>query len=386
MRVTILIMLTSIFSGKTAFSQQYRANLDVRIPYLSSPVTIGGMRVMYYELYATNWGTDTIQLKMLRISGVTGDPILAVFDNDGLKRRSARVGTQGKVYGDILPGGSSCVIYVELALKNERDDARNVDLKLIHCLRFETFGGPVRSMDSVTLIPTPVPSAQPLVLGPPLGKGNWAAVYEPSWRTGHRRVIYTVGGHAGIPGRYAIDFIKLDNDGRLAPGNDDLAKEWYGYGAEVLAVANGTVASVRNDFLETPTISGRERVTAERATGNYISIRVGTGKYAFYEHLKPGSIKVRPGQTVKEGQVIANLGFTGQSDGPHLHFHVADMNSPLGAEGIPFSFGHFIYSGNYTNIDSLGKSPWLPVSRSVKRLRRSERPFPNSVISFDHNK
>jgi murein DD-endopeptidase len=383
MKTTILIVLTSIFSAKTAFAQPYRANLDIRIPYLSSPVTIGGMRVLYYELYATNWGTDTIRLNRLRISGATGHAVLTVFDNDALRQRSARVGPQGKLYSDLLPGGSSCVIYVELALKNEPND----DLKLTHCLQFETFGGPVHSTDSVTILPASAPSARPLVLGPPLGKGNWAAVYEPSWRTGHRRVVYTVDGHAGIPGRYAIDFIKLDNNGRLAHGdNDDLAKEWVGYGADVLAVADGTIASVRDDFLETPTISGRERVGAERATGNYISIRVGNGRYAFYEHLKPGSIRVRPGQTVKKGQVIANLGFTGQSDGPHLHFHMADRNSPLGAEGVPFSFDQFIYSGNYTNIDSLGKSPWLPVDRSVKRIRRGERPLANSVISFERSK
>ena len=195
-------------------------------------------------------------------------------------------------------------------------------------------------------------------------------------------MIYTLDGHARIPGRYAIDFIKLDNNGKLAHGNDDLVKEWYGYDADVLAVADGTVAAVRTDFLETPTVSGRERVTAERATGNYISICLDKGKYAFYEHLKPGSIRVKLGQKVKKGQIIASLGFTGQSDGPHLHFHVADKNSPLGAEGIPFSFDHFIWSGSYTNIDSLGKSPWIPVDRSVKRIRSSERPMPNSVISF----
>jgi murein DD-endopeptidase MepM/ murein hydrolase activator NlpD len=378
MRVTILLILTSIFSIKTAFTQQYRANLDVRIPHLSGPVTIGGKRVLYYELYATNFGTDTIQLKMLQVSDLTGHAMLVVFDNEALKKRSARIGTQGRVYTDMLPGGSSCVVYIELDLKNNGDH----DLQLAHRLLFETVGRPRPSIDSVTVITTPVPSAAPLVLGPPLGKGNWAAVYEPSWLTGHRRVIYTLNGHARIPGRYAIDLIKLDNNGKLAHGNDDLVKEWYGYGADVLAVADGTVAAVRTDFLETPTVSGRERVTAERATGNYISICLDKGKYAFYEHLKPGSIRVKPGQKVKKGQIIASLGFTGQSDGPHLHFHVADKNSPLGAEGIPFSFDHFIWSGSYTNIDSLGRSPWIPVDLSVKRIRSRQRPMPNSVISF----
>jgi hypothetical protein len=262
MRVTILLILTSIFSSETAFTQQYRANLDVRIPHLSGPVTIGGKRFLYYELYATNFGTDTIQLKMLQVSGLTGHAMLVVFDNEALKKRSARIGTQGKVNTDMLPGGSSCVVYIELDLKNNGDH----DFQLAHRLLFETVGSPGRSIDSVTVTTTPLPSAAPLVLGPPLGK--------------------------------------------------------------------------------------------------------------------PGSIRVKPGQKVKKGQIIASLGFTGQSDGPHLHFHVADKNSPLGAEGIPFSFDHFIWSGSYTNIDSLGRSPWIPVDRSVKRIRSRERPMPNSVISF----
>ncbi|HMI64317.1 MAG TPA: M23 family metallopeptidase [Puia sp.] len=265
---------------------------------------------------------------------------------------------------------------MELDVKDQ-----NNSMLLSHRLKFQTSKMGVISTDSATITSVMKEKDQLRVIGPPLGSGAWAAVYDPSWRTGHRRVIYTVDGHAGIPGRFAIDFIKLDKEGRLAKGNDDIVKDWYGYAAEVLAVADGIVASVRNDFSETVTVSGRDRVGPERATGNYISIRVGKNKYAFYEHLKPGSIKVKPGQNVKKGQVLASLGFTGQSDGPHLHFHMASKNSPLGAEGIPFVFERFTYLGKY-KIDSLGKSPWLPFKQNGNNVRLKERPLPNSVISF----
>src|SRR3546814_7386768 len=69
-------------------------------------------------------------------------------------------------------------------------------------------------------------------------------------------------------------------------------------------------------------------------SGNACALDLGDGRHAFYEHLKPGSIRVVPGQRVRRGEVIAELGFTGDSTGPHLHFHVADAPSPLGAEGL----------------------------------------------------
>ncbi len=329
----ILVTCIFIFCCGIGFAQQYKSNLVIRAPFLSQPVIIDGRPTIYYELYVTNFGSDTIHLKKLRIS----------------------------------------------------DSAKNgaTPVQLIHRFQFKALGKPVNATDSIIITAVAIPKTQMLVLGPPLGNGNWAAIYEPSWRNGHRRVIYTINGHAFIPGRFAIDFIKLDSKGRLTDRDADLIKDWYGYGVDVLAVADGVIASTRDDFLETPTVSGRERVTADRATGNYISIKIADDKYAFYEHLKPGSIKVKPGQKVKRGEVIACLGFTGQSEGPHLHFHVANKNSPLGAEGMPFTFEHFTYLGRYTNIDSLGKSPWFPSLGPGDMTRLKERPLPNSVVNFN---
>ncbi|HEX9512797.1 MAG TPA: M23 family metallopeptidase [Puia sp.] len=374
----ILVTCIFIFCCGIGFAQQYKSNLVIRAPFLSQPVIIDGRPTIYYELYVTNFGSDTIHLKKLRISDSADNSALASFDNDELKTRMNRIGKPGKGDTTIIPGGSSCIIYIELVLKNGA-----TPVQLIHRFQFKALGKPVNATDSIIITAVAIPKTQMLVLGPPLGNGNWAAIYEPSWRNGHRRVIYTINGHAFIPGRFAIDFIKLDSKGRLTDRDADLIKDWYGYGVDVLAVADGVIASTRDDFLETPTVSGRERVTADRATGNYISIKIADDKYAFYEHLKPGSIKVKPGQKVKRGEVIACLGFTGQSEGPHLHFHVANKNSPLGAEGMPFTFEHFTYLGRYTNIDSLGKSPWFPSLGPGDMTRLKERPLPNSVVNFN---
>lgn len=190
--------------------------------------------------------------------------------------------------------------------------------------------------------------------------GPWEAVYNPAWTRGHRRVVYTVDGHAHIPGRYAIDFIKVDSQGRFFQGDSDVVRNWYGYGARVLAVSDGVVASTRDSFPESPTVSGHRPCPADQGAGNYISIDIG-GRFVFYEHLRPGSITVRPGQRVRKGEVIGALGFTGQTVGPHLHLHVADRNSPLGAEGLPFAFERFDQAGTAV---------------------RGEHPAPGAVIAF----
>jgi hypothetical protein len=223
-----------------------------------------------------------------------------------------------------------------------------------------------------------------LTIGPPLKGGPWAAVYDPAWVSGHRRVFYTVGGAARLPGRFAIDFIRLDSTGKYAAGDANEIRNWYGYNAEVLAVANGVISSVRNNAAESPTLSRYTATLPENATGNYISMKIADGRYVFYEHLKPGSIKVIPGQKVKKGQVIAALGFTGQTTGPHLHLHIADTDSPLGAEGLPFEFKSYKFLGSYTNFNMFGKAPWTIAGHGKTGAIVRERPAPNSVITFGY--
>src|SRR3546814_16050107 len=69
---------------------------------------------------------------------------------------------------------------------------------------------------------------------------------------GHRRVFYATEGSATLPGRFAIDFMKLDERGKLSSGDADIPASHHGFGAEVLAVAHGTLAPVRADVHHPP--------------------------------------------------------------------------------------------------------------------------------------
>lgn len=56
--------------------------------------------------------------------------------------------------------------------------------------------------------------------------------------------------------------------------------------------------------------------------GNHIYLRLDeTGTFLFLAHLKKGSIKVKEGQHVNEGEVLAQVGNSGSSSEPHLHIH-----------------------------------------------------------------
>lgn len=63
--------------------------------------------------------------------------------------------------------------------------------------------------------------------------------------------------------------------------------------------------------------------------GNCIIIDHGNGLWTLYGHIRNGGIKVDKGETVKKGQKIAEVGSTGNSTGPHLHFEVRKNETPV---------------------------------------------------------
>ncbi|MDB5456732.1 MAG: peptidase domain protein, partial [Caulobacter sp.] len=80
--------------------------------------------------------------------------------------------------------------------------------------------------------------------------------------------------------------------------------------------------------------------------------------------------------------VIAALGFTGDSTGPHLHLHVAEAPSPLGGEGAPYAFDAFTLLGRYDDIAALGTRPWTAPAPGLAAVRRDEWPGVNVVVRF----
>ncbi|ETT77945.1 M23 family metallopeptidase [Bacillus mycoides] len=116
--------------------------------------------------------------------------------------------------------------------------------------------------------------------------------------------------------------------------------EDYGiYGAKVMAPASGTVVSIKNDEIDL--VPGSDDF--QSMAGNHIYLRLDeTGTFLFLAHLKKGSIKVREGERVNEGEVLAQVGNSGSSSEPHLHIHHQRQDpskvSMFFTEGLPLYF------------------------------------------------
>ncbi len=292
---------------------------------------------------------------MLRLEG---DRLVRALDAPADRRAPLAVAAGGRrvVYVDLGEKAPPRVLHHELRVEEQAPSA-------------------ARDIAAEAALDVIVDPAPPVVLGAPLAGGPWAAVYHSDWERGHRRVFYTIDGVTRLPGRYTIDFVKLDDAGRTARGDGDVVAESFGYGADVLAVSDAIVAAVRDDMPEAARVSAGVKHQQNEAAGNYVSLDLGKGRFAVYEHLKPRSIRVRPGQRVSRGDIIGQLGFTGDSTGPHLHLHVGDAASPLAAEGRAFVFDSFDVLGRYADIASMGKTRWQTDGggHTTQRTARSER-------------
>lgn len=205
----------------------------------------------------------------------------------------------------------------------------------------------------------------PSKVGWPIEGGKWIAANAPGIESEHTTTTVKVGDKtydtiqkAWIVGhnnqRFAIDFVKMNNEGKLF-ANDGLSnKDWFSYGSPIKAVAEGKVLKVI-DNIEDNRVPGiiDYKITKDNIGGNCIFIDIGNNQIAFYGHLQKGTIKVKEGDNIKKGQLLGFLGNSGQTTAPHLHFHLVTRNDiPIDDsvngfmyEGIPYYFESFISYG-----------------------------------------
>ena len=352
-------------------------SFDLQVPAVPRAVPVDGRYLLRHELHLTNFGAEPLVPVSIEVRDADAGSVLIRTEGAALAQLLAIRGADQ--HGDGAPPiapGMRAVAYLDTMQPGD------VPAMLEHRVEYRVAGGD-GSNGAVEGARVAVDSRPPPVLGRPLRGGPWVAVHSPAWPRGHRRALYALDGRVRIPGRFAIDWVRVDTRGHIADGDPDRVDDALGYGADVLAVTDATVSAVRNDVQESSTISGHRPHALADASGNYVALDLGDGRHAFYEHLQPGSIRVRPGQRVRRGEVIAALGFTGDSTGPHLHFHVADGSSPLAAEGIPFVIDRFRVLGRYPDIGTLGAAPWLPPAAERPALHLMEWPASNVVVDFN---
>ena len=178
-----------------------------------------------------------------------------------------------------------------------------------------------------------------VTIGPPLSGGPWR-VANITNAGAHRRGMFGYGGDVTINSRFAIDYTKMGDDDRPFTGERTRNENWHGYGQEVLAVADGRVAAIRDGIADNTFAGASGPLDLDTIRGNHIVLEIGPRLYATYAHLKPGSLRVAMGQRVTRGQVIGLVGNTGASAAPHLHFQLSEAPD-VTSDGVPYAHGVF---------------------------------------------
>jgi murein DD-endopeptidase MepM/ murein hydrolase activator NlpD len=84
----------------------------------------------------------------------------------------------------------------------------------------------------------------------------------------------------------------------------------------------------------------------DKYPGNKVVVRIAPDKYAFYAHLKPGSVRVHRGQRVRTGEVLGLLGNSGNSTAPHLHFGIHNGPVLATSTSLPYLIDRYRYEGS----------------------------------------
>jgi murein DD-endopeptidase len=355
------------------------------------PVTVNGRTALVYELHLTNYASLPIQVTDLEVFGDSTNAV-ASYHEQALdkvmipveKLSSAVQLPSSAASAQTITEGHSVLIFVDILL----DSGVATPRKLRHQFSFSVTRKNKAPYET-TLVGPIVSVAQDVspVLHAPLGGSRWIAfnAFSISANPDHRRALNAYDGKERIPQRFAIDWARIDSNGNLFHGDTKANENFYGYGAEVLAVADGRVSDLKDGLPDNVGSTERDNrtITLDNAFGNYVTLDLGHGRFAAYAHLQRHSFRVKLGDKVRAGQTLALLGNSGNSDGPHLHFQLVDANSPFGSEGIPYELETFTELGVVADSAALDAGQdWQPRPGERPVVHRREFPADNAVLIF----
>ncbi|MBC2641578.1 MULTISPECIES: M23 family metallopeptidase [unclassified Rhodococcus (in: high G+C Gram-positive bacteria)] len=212
-----------------------------------------------------------------------------------------------------------------------------------------------------------IDAGTPRVISPPLKGDNWIALNGcclPGFP--HRTSPLPVDGKINNSQRFAIDWKRTNDQGEFYTGDRTKNESYVDYGSDVYAVADGTVVATLDNVpanapgtlpAEVPELAAK--LTVENVDGNHVVLDLGGGVYAMYAHFIEGSLVVKPGDQVKKGDKIAQLGNTGNANASHLHFQLMNGPSLLYADSLPYVFDSFEYEGQVAPQQILDADDYL---------------------------
>jgi murein DD-endopeptidase len=339
----------------------------LRVPFGPTPVKQMGQTVYGYELYIGK--TLSLGLSISRVEILADGALVKTYEGTELSQCLIRKVDPFSAEETIFTGRNYSVLFAWPAL----DPSAPVPTQFSHRVFFSdgmvAEGGITAVTAGTTLIAPPV-------------KGDrwWAANGTSNFDRHHRNAIMEFFYKPMIGQRFATDWLQFAPDGRLYTGDGKHCSDYYCYGAELLAVAVGTVIEARDGIPEGIPPKNYAPTTFQNVFGNSVVLDIGEGRYAAYVHIIPGSVTVKIGDSVTQGQVLGRLGNSGNSTGPHLHFHLCNGRDGIASEGLPFSFASYDLLGSMSMADTDAGKAWTP--SGPPQLRTAEMPMHDQVVTL----
>lgn len=312
-------------SSKPAFPP---VQLDISTPFEPTAFPSGGLNYLVYELHLQNYTSQPMTLRSLEVLDAKSAKPIVAFSDSRLYERVLPIGADTIDEEHPLEGGKRAVVFLCLAFDKDTPVPEQIEHRL-HVGEFTAEGRAIGTGHTMLK-----------VLAPPVRGRDWIADNGPSLHSHHRTGLFVAGGRAHISRRFAIDW-KQTLDGATFSGDALNVESYHAYGERVYAVADAKVVSATDGLPDNVprTAAGFDTaipITMENVAGNAIVLDLGDGQFAYYAHLKPGSVRVKSGDQVKRGDLLAEIGNSGDARWPHLHFQVATSPDILASEGVPF--------------------------------------------------
>ena len=340
-----------------------------------------GQRHLVYELKIENVSGGRFNLKTIDVVDPRRNMVLLELDRAEIAKRFALGGSRGIESADLGPAQFG-VLFVHVALPR----GEPAPTMLVHRITgfFEKINADFTMTGGQT---TSGLWRRPVVLGPPLSGSGFVAADGCCDSIRHVRALLPIDGRLTLAQRFAIDWEEIDSEGRVLSGDPKALESYVIFGKAVLAVDDGTVVASRNDLPEQVPGALPANIRLDEADGNYVVLDIG-GAYVLYAHMQPGSVTVKPGDTVTRGEILGRVGNSGNSQAPHLHLHVTDGPSPIASNGLPYVFDAFTLSAvdkagtaDFDKAEATGSALALTKIDPPQRLSNA-LPLDLSVVDF----
>jgi hypothetical protein len=302
---------------------------------VSKPIPFKGGDGHYhlvYEVQLENYTGDIVSADQLNVLDAQNNTVIANFN-------AARIASRLVVRdARAAPGefGASQLglLYLHVISDHFQDIPRVVE----HRLTMTSKGSTVSATAARLLVEVPTQ----LVIDAPLRGKRFIAGDGCCDSTRHVRATLALNGRAFDSQRFAIDWEQLDPNARIYVGaNSKDPNSYVIYGQPAYAVADARVIAAVDGLPDSPIGSFPAGLPIDKADGNHVVLDLGEGHYVLYAHFAPYSVQVHEGQFVHRGQVLGNVGTSGNSSEPHLHFQVTDGPSTFLSSGVPYLLPKF---------------------------------------------